>query len=105
MEYTIEIIGFLIMTLLGVIGYFLGKLHDDVKDNIKQTSINKARIDLLNEKSMGKIDQLTKTTELQITMVTDALKEVKKSIEHMNNNFKVHSAGMADMYKEMMKIK
>ena len=102
LELLISIIGFLIILLLSVIGYFLKALHSDVKENMKQTTTNRANIDLLKVASKGDIGQLTKTTEMQIAMVTDALKEVKKSIEHMNNNFKVHSEGMADMYKEIM---
>ena len=80
MEYTIEIIGFLGVSLLGVISYFLRALHTDVKENIKQTTQNKTNIDILNIKAEGKIDKLAERTELQIQQLTKAISTMNETL-------------------------
>lgn len=88
MEIMLGIIGFLMVTLLGIIGYFLRALHNDVKDNISQTAENKANIDLLKVKSDGKIDKLAERTEMQIGNLVTAIKDLKSIMEHANNGNK-----------------
>ena len=107
---------FIVESVLGALiiitGFFLKTLHSDLKEDIKQTSENKAALELLKLQSEGQLEQLTKTTELQITNLTKSIdtlvKEmhtVNKAIMHLNGNFKMQSKGMADLFEKLMDTK
>ena len=117
MEYLISTIGFLIISLLTIIGYFLRDSHREIRVNIKETmeqsTENKANIELLQAKSDGKIDELTKVTQLEIKNLAEQIgrileinqsnsKRLEEKIEHMNNNMKMQGEGMSEMYKKIM---
>ena len=84
MEYLIGAIGFLVVTLLTIIGYFLRDSHREIRVNLKetmeQTAENKANIELLNLKSDGKLDKLAERTELQIQQLTKAISNMNDTM-------------------------
>lgn len=75
---TMEILTLIGGLMLSVIGYFLKRTMEDLKD-VKQLSYdNKSQIELLKVDYANKIQHLTeKFDELKLTM-TDLIKEIKE---------------------------
>ena len=110
MEYSIEIIGFIITLLLTIIGYFLRDSHrgirSDLKETMEQTAENRANIEMLQVKSDGKLDQLKETTELQIQQLVASIDNMAKvmdsKIEHLNVNLKHGNEGFLSILEEIL---
>lgn len=72
--------------LFSILGYFLRKTMDELRDVKQQSYDNKAQIDLLRLDYKNKVDNLTeKFDELKLTM-SELIKEIKELNKRIHGN-------------------
>lgn len=78
----LTIAGTLIVILLAIIGFFIARLINDVKNNVAEIGKNKGRIELVEQQQKSDIQRIEETTQLEIKALS---KEVGNLSDNVNN--------------------
>lgn len=82
--YTLlEISGFLIMLLLGILGYFLKVVHGDVKTAVLETGKNKGRIELVEQQLNSDVKRIEQYTQLELRNLAQNVNRLSASVEQL----------------------
>lgn len=76
-----ELALYVIGILLGVIGFFLARLVNDVKSNTEKIGQNKGEIKLVSQKQIQDMDLLQRTTQLEIKQLTEQVSALAASVQ------------------------
>lgn len=75
----ITLASLVITILLGIVGFFITRLINDVKQCIVETGRNKGRIDLIAKQQENDVKRIENTTQLEI-------KALAKNVSDLSNN-------------------
>ena len=78
--FALSIAGFLIITLFGVIAFFLKTLHGDVKKNIEDTGKNKGNIELIRQQQEADTKRIEAMTQLEIRVLSANVSDLSKNV-------------------------
>ena len=83
----IGIAGFLIVTMIGIIGFFLKRvlteMKNDIKKNTEDCGKNKGRIELVEQQQIADTKRIEAMTQLELRVLTGSVKDLTATV----NNF------------------
>jgi hypothetical protein len=80
----IGIAGFLIITMVGIIGFFLKRvlkeLKDDVKKNNEENGKNKGRIELVEQQQIADTKRIEAMTQLELKVLSSSVRDLTNTV-------------------------
>jgi hypothetical protein len=83
LHFLLGISGILILSLFGIIGYFLKIVHSDTKKAIEDMTKNKARIELLELQLNSDVKRIEQTTQLELRNLAETVNKLSVSVEQL----------------------
>lgn len=82
--YTLlQIAGALILLLVGILGYFLRIVHNDVKSSLLESGKNKGRIELVQQQLNNDVKRIEQTTQLELKNLSENVRKLSESVQQL----------------------
>lgn len=81
--FVLGIAGFALVSMLGVIGFFLRMLHTDMKKNIEDTGKNKGNIELIRQQQEADTKRIEAMTQLEIKQLSSHVSDLSKNVNNL----------------------
>lgn len=75
--------GVIITLLLTIVGFFLSRLINDVKECIIETGKNKGRIDLIAKQQENDVKRIEESTQLELQTLTKNVCQLSDSVQQL----------------------
>lgn len=80
---TIEILVSGLTASMGIIGYFLRIVHNDVRKNTEENGRLKGKIELVEQENRLKYTAIQEQTQLEIKMLTRSVNDLTKTVKEL----------------------
>lgn len=80
---TIEILVSGLTASMGIIGYFLRIVHNDVRRNTEENGRLKGKIELVEQENRLKYTAIQEQTQLEIKMLTRSVNDLTKTVKEL----------------------
>lgn len=78
-----QYIQFGLVTAIAIIGYFLKMVHNDVRKAVEDTGKLKGKIELVEQESRLKYQQILETTQLEIRNLTKNISDLAEAVKEL----------------------
>jgi hypothetical protein len=78
-----QYVQFGLITAVGIIGYFLKMVHSDVRKAVEDTGKLKGKIELVEQESRLKYQQILETTQLEIRNLTKNISDLAEAVKEL----------------------
>lgn len=78
-----QYVQFGLITAVGIIGYFLKMVHNDVRKAVEDTGKLKGKIELVEQESRLKYQQILETTQLEIRNLTKNISDLAEAVKEL----------------------
>jgi hypothetical protein len=80
---TTEVMMFILATAVGIIGYFLKIVHNDVRKNTEEQGRLKGKIELVEQENRLKYQAIQEQTQLEIKMLAKNVSELSNAVKEL----------------------
>lgn len=78
-----QYIQFGLVTAIAIIGYFLKMVHNDVRKAVEDTGKLKGKVELVEQESRLKYQQILETTQLEIRNLTKNISDLAVAVKEL----------------------
>ena len=80
---TTEVMLFIVATAVGIIGYFLKIVHNDVRKNTEEQGKLKGKIELVEQENRLKYQAIQEQTQLEIKMLAKNVSDLSVAVKEL----------------------
>ena len=80
---TTEVMMFILATAVGIIGYFLKIVHNDVRKNTEEHGKLKGKIELVEQENRLKYQAIQEQTQLEIKMLAKNVSDLSNAVKEL----------------------
>lgn len=80
---TLTLASLVITVLLAIVGFFLTRLINDVKECILETGRNKGRIDLIAKQQENDVKRIEDATQCELQTLTKTVSNLSNSVQQL----------------------
>ena len=80
---TTEVMMFILATAVGIIGYFLKIVHNDVRKNTEEQGRLKGKIELVEQENRLKYQAIQEQTQLEIKMLAKNVSDLSNAVKEL----------------------
>lgn len=83
LQVVLPVGGSLILVMIGIIGFFLRTVHNDVRKNTEAVGKNKGKIELVEKQQSNDIKRLEELTQLELKSLSKDVRELSSNVNSL----------------------